>query len=629
VKRALLVLLLAGCRPAMHAAAPVATPTVTHGQLVTSNVTRADYAGSRNCQPCHADLYADWLRSPMHNMTRQVADATLHAPFAGETWRFKKDAITFETHDGARFMRLDSATDGTHLYRVTKVIGGHHREDFVGVEVAQEAGLPPVNGIQRVLPATFMLGAQAWRYKGYSVMSPERPALRPGAVWQKTCIFCHNTEPYLSDLFGTLAGPSTPAYQGEVVDALLPAERRWSYRVTDEAAARRAVDAEVAFLGAKPGGASLADALGRAVKATRALFAENHLVEIGIGCESCHGGAAEHVRDPALRPSLSPRAPFLAVDTPSGKRSRADEINHLCARCHQVLFTQYPWTWEGERRNGAHPGGGQINSGEGRDLLLGGCAGEMSCVSCHDPHAHDNQAKMAVLDGNAGSQVCLRCHDKYAAPEAWRAHAHHDPASAGGACMSCHLPKKNLSLDNGLTRYHRIASPTETTKVEGDRPLECALCHADKTVDELVSTMERWWHKRYDRGKLTQLYGSLQANALRATLTMGKAHEQAVAMAVLGQARDRASAPLFALSLTHPIPIVRYYAERALEAALGAPLGIDLFRDDDAIRRDGEARLRAAGVQPIAIKATPPTGAPEPSSPMRSPSPSPSPSDVE
>ena len=48
------------------------------------------------------------------------------------------------------------------------------------------------------------------------------------------------------------------------------------------------------------------------------------------------------------------------------------------------------------------------------------------------------------------------------------------------------MPQKNLGLGYNLTRYHRIGSPTEKARVEGDRPLECALCHADKTVEELT-----------------------------------------------------------------------------------------------------------------------------------------------
>src|SRR6185436_351566 len=124
---------------------------------------------------------------------------------------------------------------------------------------------------------------------------------------------------------------------------------------------------------------------------------------------------------------------------------------------------------------------------------------------------------------------------------ALRAHAHHDPSGAGGACIGCHMPKKNMGLGYALTRYHRIGSPTDRARVEGDRPLECALCHVDKSVGELVGAMERFWGKRYDRAALTALYGDLGGSALLSTVVRGKAHEQATAMHVLGEHRVRAA----------------------------------------------------------------------------------------
>ena len=74
------------------------------------------------------------------------------------------------------------------------------------------------------------------------------------------------------------------------------------------------------------------------------------------------------------------------------------------------------------------------------------------------------------------------------------------------------MPKKNMGLDYALTRYHRIGSPTDPARVERDRPLECALCHADKSVDALVGTMEPWWGKRYDREALA---GALRRRSRR------------------------------------------------------------------------------------------------------------------
>src|SRR5262249_38390762 len=158
---------------------------------------------------------------------------------------------------------------------------------------------------------------------------------------------------------------------------------------------------------------------------------------------------------------------------------------------------------------------------------------------------------------------------------ALRAHSHHDPAGPGASCLGCHMPRKNMGLGYALTRYHRIGAPTERARVEHDRPLECALCHADRSVGQLAGDMERFWGKRSDRDALRALYGDLAARPLVATLARGKAHEQAAALGALGEARAAEALPAVARQLTSPIPLVRYYARKALEEIRGAPCDVD------------------------------------------------------
>jgi hypothetical protein len=139
------------------------------------------------------------------------------------------------------------------------------------------------------------------------------------------------------------------------------------------------------------------------------------------------------------------------------------------------------------------------------------------------------------------------------------------------------MAKKNMGLDYVLNRYHRIGSPDDPTRVERDRPLECALCHADKTVDALVSNMESWWGKRYDRDRLHSLYGpDLAVSVMRATLTLGKAHEQAVAIVAFGDAGDRSAIAALVPMLWHEYPLVRYFAQRALQRITGDPVALDV-----------------------------------------------------
>jgi predicted CXXCH cytochrome family protein len=577
-----------------------------------SNVLRTDYAGSAACAPCHADIYARWQRSPMHNMTRLPERAAIGTPFDDAVFHFKDDRVVLSRKGSERLLRIESPRFGDHLFRITKVIGGRHREDFAGVELREpgSAAPGPLSADERVLPISYMLGAHQFRYKGYSVMSPERPGLRPGAVWNKTCIFCHNTVPYLSTILGALAGPGTPPYQGEVVDPLLPPERRQRFAITDEAGLRAAVTAELSFLGRRApeslGGAepSVHSVLQQGVRGTRALFQERHLVEVGIGCESCHGGSKEHVADTRRRPSLTPRSALFTVQPEP--QNHAQQVNRVCARCHQVLFSRYSYTWEGGLRS-QEPGGSNINSGEGRDFLLGACAGQMSCTTCHDPHAPDeeNQRRLKELAGPAGNAVCTRCHPQYKEAAALRAHAHHDPSGPGGLCMNCHMVQKNMSLDTRLGRYHRIGSPTDKNRVLADRPLECALCHGDRTVEQLVTDMERMYGKTYDRTALQRLYGNLDQNVLLDTLQHGKAHEQVVAIAVLGRDRRKDALPLLQQQLVHPYPLLRYYVQRALEQITGAPAPADFDLHQD------NARILAAAASWLGASTAPPLERPD------------------
>jgi predicted CXXCH cytochrome family protein len=560
---------------------------------VSSNVRFEDYAGSAACEPCHAEYVESFLSSPMHRMTRDAAGASVRGPFDGTTFHFKGDTARLETAQGARFVTLSSKF-GSGIYRVTRVIGGHYREDYVGVPVAEARPDAPRlgdPGKEMVLPVSFVYDTGRLRYKGYSVMVKERPGLRAGPVWNQTCIFCHNTVPYLSTVLGALAGSEARPYQGVVVDRLLPPSERAEYVVTDEGGLRDALAAELTRLGARDARPTPAGV----ISATRSRFGREHLVEVGIGCESCHLGAREHVRDPARLPTFEPRSSFLEVRAPHAEDAagrRASAIGRACARCHQVLFSGYEHTWEGGTRRRS-PGGSNINSGEARDMLLGACTSKLACSDCHDPHARDATKALRALDGAAKDRLCTRCHDAYASAEAALAHTHHEPAGEGSRCLACHMPKKTMSLDGELTSYHRIGSPTDAERVLLDRPMECALCHQDATVEFLAKTMERWWNKHYERTALTKLYGTLDANVLLATAERGKPHEQGVAFHALGRAGHASAVPVLAAQLRHPIPLVRGYAKRALDAISGREIPVDIDADGAVIEAQTKAWLRS------------------------------------
>jgi predicted CXXCH cytochrome family protein len=530
----------------------------------------------------------------MHRMTRSIASAEVRAAFDGSTFHFKADSARLEQSDGERYMRVSSSTQGEQLFRVTKLIGGRQREDFVGVQVDPLAPRGPGLDQERVLPVSFLIFNGQWRYKGYSVLVTERPVLEPGVVWKSTCIFCHNSPPHFTTLFDELSGSADVSYQGSASDEL-PVSRAFRYEVTDPDRLISELSRELQELAASPleSDQALEPALISAATKTRELFGEQHLIELGIGCETCHGGSREHVASGgAVLPTFALKSDFVRVTDAAGRTpSPAQDLNRVCSKCHTVLFSRYPYTWEGLSRR-KDPGGSSINSGEARDFLLGSCSSALSCADCHDAHGGDHRARLEQLATPAGNGLCVRCHQQLDSEPALTAHSHHPAASAGSACVACHMPKKNMGLAYDLTRYHRIGSPTDRERVEGDRPLECALCHADRSVEQMVLTMERWWNKRFDRAALRRLYGhDLRIEVLRATLLGGKPHERAVAAVAAADAGRKDMIPQLVHALDDDYPLVRYFIHHALERLAGAAIPLDMNANETALRAEAQRWL--------------------------------------
>src|SRR5262249_30374911 len=160
-------------------------------------------------------------------------------------------------------------------------------------------------------------------------------------------------------LLDDLYGPGAPSYQGRVSDHLLPPTRDWRAVTRDDDGLRAAIRAEVTAVGgeALPDDENLPTTIHAGVNALRKQIDQSALVEGGIGCEACHGGSAEHVRDPHVMPSFEPRTSMFSITPPHRPATEAAWIDRTCAHCHTVLFTKYPWTWEGAARTEPIPGG--------------------------------------------------------------------------------------------------------------------------------------------------------------------------------------------------------------------------------------------------------------------------------
>ena len=596
------VTLVCGLALAACGGAPKPAPSASRGKardgFVQSNITRADYAGSEACEACHHEVYQAWLGSPMHRMTRVPRGAEIRAPFDGRSFRFKDDEVKLSEDRGERFMEISSASFGRHIYRITRVIGGRYREDFAGREVdraAVSATWRDAGTSELILPVSYVFSPPSFRLKGYSVMVAERPGLKAGGVWNQTCIFCHNVAPYFSSLLGELLGPSAPGYQGEVVDRILPSERRARLVITDEGALVRAARDEISFLSAKRGAGAgelstsdVPEALAAAIGVTRHSFDASHLVELGVGCESCHGGSREHVANPDIKPSFEIRSSFVRADTGAqGGHPAAPGARHqsrLRALPPSALLALSVHLGRGGRAVTTRGGATSARARPGI-FCWEGVRALSRAPACHDPHAADAPDKLPARWNRRGQRTVPRLSRQVPRNASSRPTRITPLPVPGRSASIVTCPKRTWGSGYQLTRYHRIGSPNDKAKVESDRPLECALCHVDKSTLELVNSMEAFWGKRYDQ-ELELLYGDLGRSPLLATATRGKAHEQATAIHVLGEARVAAALPGVAEQLCNPFPLVRYYARQALGQITGRPCDIDLDRDSADIRAE-------------------------------------------
>ena len=223
------------------------------------------------------------------------------------------------------------------------------------------------------------------------------------------------------------AGPGAPAYQGEVVDPLLPRERRWRYEVGRgrAAALRRArVADEVARLGGTPRATATTDAPRWSRHPRRAgALRRAQLVEVGIGCEACHGGSREHVPIRACSPlraaqrrscARAPRRRAASARAPSRSTASARAATRCCSPATRHLG-----------RGGARGGnaGRQPHQLAARRATSCSAAARADVVrDCHDPHARRSRAPIWTRSTTPpATRVCMRCHAQYATRRGARA----------------------------------------------------------------------------------------------------------------------------------------------------------------------------------------------------------------
>ena len=204
-------------------------------------------------------------------------------------------------------------------------------------------------------------------------------------------------------------------------------------------------------------------------------FARPAVVELGIGCERCHGPGKAHV---AHRRQANPSGADPIVNPSKLTPALRDSV---CNQCH--LQGTFEILRAGHTDYDFHPGmhlgkvwsifvaGDQVNHkgqttavSHVQQMQSSTCgqksAGNLGCISCHDPHSQPTPAERV----DYYRKRCLECHEKRGClfPEEQRLNG-----PEGNSCIACHMPPLEANdVPHTTQTDHRIKRRPRQTPPE-------------------------------------------------------------------------------------------------------------------------------------------------------------------
>ena len=232
------------------------------------------------------------------------------------------------------------------------------------------------------------------------------------------------------------------------------------------------------------------------------------VTEWNVGCEKCHGPGGDHAARPSRATIVNP--------------SRLDPVSavNICLQCHSqgkplvnpVEGRYYDWPvgfraglnlrdyWQLEESKPGETtfthfadGTAHKNRMQGNDFVQSAMYTHgVTCASCHDVHGTEHNADLV----KSSRMVCLTCHGPKSPNGPHTAtieqHTHHQAASPGSECVSCHMPAIAQTIGDVMVRSHtfKFITPTMTETLKIPNP--CTGCHKERSNAWAAEALRSW-----------------------------------------------------------------------------------------------------------------------------------------
>ena len=503
----------------------------------------AHYVGSNACVSCHGKEAAEWRLSQHHDAMADASDQSVLGNFNGAKFTYAGITSTFSKRDGKFLVNTDGRDGKLHDFEVKYTFGVYPLQQYL-IEFP-DGRLQALSIAWDARPKKE--GGQRWFHlypKERITYDDELHWTRPAQNWNFMCADCHSTD--------------VRKNYDAVADRF---QTRWA--------------------------------------------------EINVGCEACHGPGSDHVAwaksesTPLKKGEVSSnglsarlderRDVTWSINAATGNASRSkpratEREIEVCAQCHgrrsqiaegyeagkpfldyyrPALLTSPLYYSDGQQRDEVYNWGSFLQS----KMYANG----VTCSDCHNPHSGKLRAE--------GNTLCATCHlpSKYDTA----AHHHHRPASAGAACVSCHMPNATYMVVDPR-RDHSLRVPRPDLSVKFGTPNACNSCHANRDARWAATQVNGWYgHDPQGYQRFATAFSAANAGALDApeqlrALASDSTQPPIVRATALAESNAPTSgAALDALAerLRDANPLVRLGALQSLtnapleaRAALAAPL---------------------------------------------------------